>query len=150
MGKDKKLDKYNSKRDENIFVVQEHHSSHLHYDFRLQMEGVLKSWAVPKGISQEPSIRRLAVPTEDHPLGYANFEGAIPEGEYGAGKVIIWDKGTYENLNARQSIEESYKAGKLEVLLKGKKLKGGFALIRLKKNPKDKEASWIIIKMKND
>lgn len=118
------------------FVVHEHHARHLHYDFRLEMEGVLKSWAVPKGPSMNPSDKRLAILVEDHPLDYANFEGAIPEGQYGAGEVIIWDKGTY------QVISGDIESGRLEFSLKGKKLKGIFVLVRMK----GKEKEWLLMK----
>ena len=118
-----------------IFVVQKHAASHLHYDFRLEMDGVLKSWAVPKGPSMDPAEKRLAVHVEDHPLEYATFHGTIPEGEYGAGKVEIWDKGTY------QLISGSVRGGELVVDLKGQKLKGQFALIRMKQSK-----NWLLIK----
>lgn len=134
------------KKGERIFVVQEHHASHLHYDFRLEIGGVLKSWAVPKGPSINPSEKRLAIPTEDHPVEYAEFEGEIPAEEYGGGQVYIWDKGTYEDLKTSEdgrSPEEHYKEGKIEVELHGSKLTGNFALTKMK-NKKE----WLLIKMK--
>lgn len=123
-----------------IFVVQKHDASNLHYDFRIEMDGVLKSWAVPKKPSKDPAVKRLAIPTEDHPLEYADFEGEIPEGEYGAGTVEIWDKGTYKKL------EGSMNSGKLVLDLKGKKLKGKYSLVNFKKKHKE---LWLLIKMKD-
>jgi bifunctional non-homologous end joining protein LigD len=132
-------------------VVQEHHASRLHYDFRLEADGVLKSWAVPKQPSLNPAIKRLAIQVEDHPLEYANFSGEIPAGQYGAGQVHIWDKGTYENILARQphpqSLVEGIDAGHLEVQLHGRKLKGHFALIRMSKG--GQKAAWLLIKMQD-
>jgi bifunctional non-homologous end joining protein LigD len=122
-----------------IFVVHEHHAHHLHFDLRLEMEGVLKSWAVPRGPSMNPTDKRLAVLVDDHDLDYAGFEGTIPEGLYGAGAVAIWDKGTYELRTG------SIAMGKLEVLFRGGKLKGIFALIRMHGG----EREWLLIK-KND
>lgn len=122
-----------------VFVVHEHHARHLHFDFRIEMEGALKSWAVPKGPSMNPSDKRLAILVEDHALGYGSFEGVIPEGNYGAGAVVIWDRGTYNLLAGG-----IYK-GKFEIMLQGEKLKGVFVLTRMK--GKDKE--WLLIK-KND
>ena len=122
-----------------VFVVHEHHAKRLHFDLRLEMEGVLKSWAVPKGPSMNPVEKRLAVMVDDHELEYACFEGTIPEGEYGAGDVFIWDRGTYELKGGSIGI------GKLEVVFKGKKLKGVFALARMS----GKEKEWLLIK-KND
>ncbi|MBO3804246.1 MAG: 3'-phosphoesterase [Candidatus Brockarchaeota archaeon] len=110
---------------EGVFVVQEHRATHLHWDFRLAMDGVLKSWAVPKEPPTTPGIRRLAVQVEDHPLDYADFEGTIPEGEYGAGSVKIWDKGTYEM--------KERKGGKLLFSLQGKKMKGDYCLLKFEK-----------------
>ena len=135
-----------------IFVVQEHHASRLHYDFRLEADGVLKSWALPKQPTLDPSVKRLAVRVEDHPLAYADFSGEIPEGQYGAGIVRLWDRGTYENLLASkgqpQTIAEGIEAGHLEVLLHGRQLKGGFALIRMRRRgPRE---YWLFIKMKDE
>ena len=141
-----------SKSDRNpIFVVQEHHASRLHYDFRLEADGVLKSWAVPKKPTTDPAVKRLAVQVEDHPLAYANFSGQIPEGEYGAGTVKIWDKGTYENLLQRKpqrlTLTEGIRDGHVEILLRGRKLTGKFALVRLK--VRGKTSDWLLIKMKD-
>ena len=119
-----------------VFVVHEHHAKRLHFDLRLEMAGVLKSWAVPKGPSMNPADKRLAVMVDDHPLDYAGFEGTIPEGNYGAGEVFIWDKGGYDLMGG------SIASGKLEVLFKGKKLKGIFVLARMSGKDKD----WLLIK----
>jgi len=134
-----------------MFVVQKHDASRLHYDFRLEMEGVLKSWAVPKGPSLNPEVKRLAVQVEDHPYSYRNFEGAIPEGNYGAGEVIVWDQGTYWAQDA-QDLKESKKVllkglkdGKLKFFLNGEKLKGLYSLSRMK-NGKE----WLLIKKKDE
>jgi bifunctional non-homologous end joining protein LigD len=136
-----------------IFVVQEHHASRLHWDFRLEAGGVLKSWAVPKEPTLDPSVKRLAVHVEDHPLEYAKFEGTIPEGEYGAGTVKIWDSGTYENLMASkpkpQTVSEAIESGHVEVKLEGKRLKGEFALVRTKFGGAGKDY-WLLIKMKDE
>jgi bifunctional non-homologous end joining protein LigD len=133
-----------------IFVIQEHHASRLHYDFRLEADGVLKSWAVPKKPTLQISKKRLAVHVEDHPLEYAKFSGEIPQGEYGAGKVKIWDKGTYENLLAAkprpETVSEAIKHGHVEVRLDGKRLKGSFALVRMERQ--GKKDNWLLIKMK--
>ena len=118
------------------FVIQEHHARHLHYDFRLEMDGVLRSWALPKGPPQKAGIRRLAVEVEDHPLDYINFEGSIPEGQYGAGTVEIWDTGTYTL--------EKMASDELKFILHGRKLHGPFALVRLENRPQD----WLLIKRK--
>ena len=121
------------------FVVHEHHASHLHFDFRLEMAGVLKSWAVPKGPSMNPADKRLAVMVDDHDLEYGEFEGTIPEGEYGAGEVVIWDKGTYTLVSG------SIDSGKLEFRLKGKKLNGNFVLAKMK----GKQKEWLLIKKRD-
>jgi DNA ligase D-like protein (predicted 3'-phosphoesterase) len=132
----------------NIFVVQKHNASRLHYDFRFEYNGVLKSFAIPKGPSLDPKNKRLAIETEDHPIDYADFEGIIPEGNYGAGTVIVWDKGKYKNKSKKNgkdlSIEEAYNNGHITLILEGKKLKGEFSLIKFKGNDK-----WLLIK-KND
>jgi DNA ligase D-like protein (predicted 3'-phosphoesterase) len=130
-----------------IFVIQKHDASHLHYDFRLEWGGVLKSWAVPKGPSTVPRTMRLAMLTEDHPLDYATFEGVIPEGNYGAGTVMVWDIGTYRNLREDKDMEQSFREGKIEVWLDGKKLKGGYALIRTQGGDGRK---WLLVKMKDE
>jgi bifunctional non-homologous end joining protein LigD len=131
------------------FVIQRHKASRLHYDFRLEMDGVLKSWAVPKGPSLNPKDKRLAMMVEDHPYDYKDFAGVIPEGNYGAGIVEIWDKGTYSDLEnsdkpaAEKKLKAGLKAGNLKVRLFGKKLKGEFALVKLKGK---EENTWLLIK----
>jgi len=125
------------------FVVQKHDASRLHYDFRLELDGVLKSWAIPKGPSLDPAERRLAMETEDHPLEYAGFEGVIPEGEYGGGTVMVWDRGTWSPVgDARAGFEK----GNLKFRLDGEKLRGGWALVRMRGRPGDRGRSWLIIK----
>jgi bifunctional non-homologous end joining protein LigD len=128
------------------FVVQKHAAPHLHYDFRLESAGVLRSWALPKGPSLNSEDKRLAAQTEDHPLDYQNFEGIIPAGEYGAGTVLIWDKGIYELLPKNSSFRAAYRAGHLKINLKGKKLKGEFILQRIKEEDKPQ---WLLIKLKD-
>lgn len=119
----------------NIYVIQKHNATHLHYDLRLEMDGVLKSWAVPKGPPTQPGIKRLAVEVEDHPIEYASFEGEIPEGEYGAGTVEIWDKGSYTLLERKET--------KITVDIHGKKLNGIYLLIRFKG-----KKNWLLFKKK--
>lgn len=135
-----------------FFVIQKHDASSLHYDFRLLVDGALKSWAVPKGPSTDPRQKRLAMRTEDHPVDYGDFEGVIPEGEYGAGTVLVWDTGPYRNLRAEKegdgpSTADSLDEGKVEVWLEGRKLKGGYALVR---TGDDSDGRWLLIKMKDD
>ncbi|MBD3196494.1 MAG: hypothetical protein GF317_15650 [Candidatus Lokiarchaeota archaeon] len=129
----------------NIYVVQKHKASRLHYDFRIEYNGVLKSWAIPKGPSINPSNRRLAIETEDHPLDYADFEGIIPEGNYGAGSVIIWDYGAFENHSMKDgkeiSLQNAYKNGHMTLILGGKRLEGEFALIKMKR-----DNQWLLVK----
>ncbi|MGG7551948.1 DNA polymerase ligase N-terminal domain-containing protein [Chryseobacterium arthrosphaerae] len=140
-------------KDKLIFVIQRHAASRLHYDFRLEMEGVLKSWAVPKGPSLDPKDKRLAMMVEDHPYDYKDFEGNIPEGNYGAGQVEVWDSGTYEPLdeNSRLSDEKELlkelHAGSLKFILHGKKLKGEFALVKMKNS---EDNAWLLIKHKDE
>ena len=133
------------------FVIQKHDASTLHYDFRIEADGVLKSWAVPKGPSTDPAEKRMAIPTEDHPLEYADFEGVIPEGEYGAGAVLVWDRGPYRNITEKdgeiQPVEKAIKAGHLLIELNGEKLSGGYALHRTGSGD---DARWLLIKMDDD
>src|SRR3954465_817442 len=130
------------------FVVQKHHASHLNYDFRLEMDGVLKSWAVPKGPSLDSADKRLAMMVEDHPVSYFDFEGIIPEGNYGAGTVMVWDVGTWEPLGDAQAMLGK---GDLKFRLKGKKLKGEFVLAHMKgRRPGSKGNEWLLIKKKDE
>jgi DNA ligase D-like protein (predicted 3'-phosphoesterase) len=135
------------------FVVQKHFATHLHYDFRLELDGALKSWAVPKGPSLNPVEKRLAVMVEDHPLEYKDFQGAISEGNYGAGEVLIWDKGTYNALGANEKnrsmeiIRDGMVKGHISFILKGNKLKGEFSLIRLKKSD---PRNWLLVKKRDE
>ena len=129
------------------FVVHKHHARNLHYDLRLEHKGVLKSWAIPKGISANPADKRLAIMVEDHPFEYKDFEGLIPEGNYGAGSVIIWDEGTYflvggEETGQDKKMTQQLAKGHLSIVFKGKKLRGEFYMLRLSKN----EKQWLIIK----
>ena len=134
-----------------IFVVQKHDASRLHYDFRLEVDGVLKSWAIPKGPSTDPKEKRLAVPTEDHPLEYADFGGVIPEGAYGAGTVMVWDTGPFRNITEKKGVSiplaEAVAHGHVKVWLEGKKLRGGYALTRFKTG---KDEAWLLVKMDDD
>src|SRR5437867_1079146 len=140
----------------NLFVVQKHRATQLHYDFRLEADGVLKSWAVPKGPSLDPAVKRLAMIVEDHPLDYASFEGIIPQGEYGGGTVIVWDRGTYAPINeddqpiadralAEQLVEKGLAEGKLAFSLQGEKLRGMFVLVRSRR-----PSQWLLIKRRDE
>jgi bifunctional non-homologous end joining protein LigD len=139
-------------QDSLVFVVQKHQASRLHYDFRLELDGVLKSWAVPKGVSLNPKEKRLAIMVEDHPLEYRTFEGVITEGEYGAGEVIVWDQGTYRPLAGKtkdamqEQVREQLNKGDLRFLLFGEKLRGEFALIRQQRLG---EKAWLLIKKRD-
>ena len=133
------------------FVVHKHAARALHYDLRLELEGVLKSWAVPKGPSLDPSVKRLAVMVEDHPLDYKDFEGVIPEGNYGAGSVIIWDRGFYHHPSDKEGKEnerlllQGLRKGDMKFVLEGEKLQGEFALVKTKKD----EKSWLLLKKRD-
>ncbi|WP_433934590.1 non-homologous end-joining DNA ligase [Sorangium cellulosum] len=130
--------------EERTYIIQKHAASHLHYDFRLELEGVLKSWSVPKGPSLDPEVKRLAMHTEDHPLDYGDFEGIIPRGQYGGGTVLLWDRGTWVPV---ENPHKGYHAGKLKFLLRGEKLRGGFTLVRTRGRYDDDEGrSWLLIK----
>jgi bifunctional non-homologous end joining protein LigD len=134
-----------------VFVVQKHQASRLHYDLRLELDGVLKSWAVPKGPSLNPQVKRLAIMVEDHPMEYRSFEGVIAEGSYGAGEVIVWDQGTYrplvgETKDGIQQVRAQLQQGELRFLVFGEKLHGEFTLIRQKRLG---EKAWLLIKMRD-
>jgi len=133
------------------FVIQKHDASSLHYDFRIEVDGVLKSWAVPKGPSTDPREKRLALPTEDHPVDYADFEGVIPEDEYGGGTVLVWDTGTYDNITEKeggvQPMSDALAAGHALIRLNGQKLKGGYALQQVASGD---DARWLLIKMDDE
>ncbi len=134
-----------------IFVIQKHDASTLHYDFRLEIDGVLKSWAVPKGPSTDPREKRLAVETEDHPLDYADFEGRIPDDQYGGGTVLVWDKGTFENAGRddngaiEKSLADCFEDGHISVVLKGEKIAGGYSLTHFRSERGKRQ--WLLVKM---
>jgi DNA ligase D-like protein (predicted 3'-phosphoesterase) len=129
------------------FVIQKHAASTVHYDFRLEVDGTLRSWAVPKGLSTDPRRKRLAVEVEDHSLDYGDFEGVIGEGIYGAGAVIVWDAGTYRNLDESRSIAEAIADGHVKVWLDGQKLHGGWTLQRTRGGAKPQ---WLIVKRRDE
>lgn len=140
------------RRNAPVFVIQKHDASNLHYDFRIEVDGTLKSWAVPKGFSTDPSEKRLAIPTEDHPLEYAEFEGVIPDDEYGGGTVLVWDAGPYRNLKTDEDenpvpLPDQISDGHLTVWLEGEKITGGYALTR---TGGDDEDRWLLVKMDDD
>jgi len=131
------------------FVVQKHDATRLHFDFRLELDGVMKSWAVPKGPSYDPSMKRLAMEVEDHPIEYNSFEGTIPEGEYGGGTVMLWDRGTYEAEDGGgvTALREGYARGDLKVVLHGERLHGGWVLVRMKRPGRPQ---WLLIKHRDE
>jgi bifunctional non-homologous end joining protein LigD len=169
--RDEKLSEYNRKRDFNrtrepkgktraprrkgalTFVVQKHAATALHYDLRLEVDGVMKSWAVPKGPSLDPAVKRLAMEVEDHPMAYNTFEGSIPKGEYGGGTVMLWDRGTYFADEAKpgedeqEVLQREHRAGKMSITFEGERLHGSFALVRTDRGPKPK---WLLIKHRDD
>jgi bifunctional non-homologous end joining protein LigD len=135
------------------FVIQKHAASHLHYDLRLELDGVMKSWAVPKGPSLDPTVKRLAMEVEDHPIEYNKFEGTIPQGEYGGGTVMLWDRGTYvyggSDPDPLEGLRRGYQKGDFKFVLNGKRLKGSWALVRMRGNQSGK-AQWLLIKHRDE
>jgi len=136
------------------YVIQKHAASHLHFDLRLELDGVMKSWAVPKGPSLDPAVKRLAMQVEDHPIEYNAFEGTIPKGEYGGGTVMIWDRGTYtyggdEDLDPEEALRQGYTRGDFKFVLHGKRLKGSWVLIRTRRGD-PKRAQWLLIKHRDE
>lgn len=137
-----------SGKKDNLFVIQKHDAQQLHYDFRMNIGGALVSWAVPKGLSTKAGEKHLAVRTEDHPLEYADFEGVIPEDEYGGGTVMVWDRGTYKSLKDKKSMEEALEDGALKFSLNGEKLKGGYAMART--GSRGGKEQWMIFKLDDE
>jgi bifunctional non-homologous end joining protein LigD len=133
------------------YVIQKHAASRLHFDFRLELDGVMKSWAVPKGPSYDPAVRRLAMEVEDHPIEYNSFEGTIPKGEYGGGTVMLWDRGTYEPEagGGAKALREGYERGDLKIVLRGKRLRGGWVLVRMRRDEGGR-AQWLLIKHRDE
>ena len=144
-----------SKSSKLAYVIQKHAASRLHYDLRLELDGVMKSWAVPKGPSLDPSVKRLAIHVEDHPIEYNRFEGAIPAGEYGGGTVMVWDYGTYTSANGEgdpeQALREGYRKGDFKFVLRGKRLRGSWVLVRTKGwGDRSRQGQWLLIKHRDD
>ena len=135
------------------FVIQKHAASHLHYDLRLELDGVMKSWAVPKGPSLDPAVKRLAMEVEDHPIEYNTFEGTIPKGEYGGGTVMLWDRGTYtyggSDPDPIEGLRRGYQKGDFKFVLHGKRLQGSWVLVRTRRDPKGR-AQWLLIKHRDE
>jgi bifunctional non-homologous end joining protein LigD len=135
------------------FVIQKHDASHLHYDLRLEHDGVMKSWAVPKGPSLDPSVKRLAMEVEDHPIEYNKFEGTIPQGEYGGGTVMLWDRGTYSyggsDPDPEEGLRRGHEKGDFKFVLSGKRLKGSWALVRMRRDQRGKP-QWLLIKHRDE
>lgn len=133
------------------FVIQKHAASHLHYDLRLELDGVMKSWAVPKGPSYDPKVRRLAMEVEDHPIEYNKFEGTIPEGEYGGGTVMLWDRGTYEpeTGGGEDAVRGGYERGDLKIVMHGERMLGGWVLVRMRRDPAGRP-QWLLIKHRDE
>jgi bifunctional non-homologous end joining protein LigD len=133
------------------YVIQKHAASRVHFDFRLELDGVMKSWAVPKGPSYDPAVRRLAMEVEDHPIEYNSFEGTIPKGEYGGGTVMLWDRGTYEPEagGGAETLREGYERGDLKIVLRGKRLRGGWVLVRMRRDEGGR-AQWLLIKHRDE
>jgi bifunctional non-homologous end joining protein LigD len=137
------------------YVIQKHAASRLHYDLRLELDGVMKSWAVPKGPSLDPSVKRLAIQVEDHPIEYNEFEGRIPEGEYGGGTVMVWDRGTYTAAgdadDPEEALREGYRKGDFKFVLRGKRLKGSWVLVRTRGwGDRSRQGQWLLIKHRDD
>jgi bifunctional non-homologous end joining protein LigD len=136
------------------YVIQKHAASHLHFDLRLELDGVMKSWAVPKGPSLDPAVKRLAMQVEDHPIEYNAFEGTIPKGEYGGGTVMIWDRGTYDyggddELEGEAGLREGYQRGDFKFVLHGKRLHGSWVLVRTRRGD-PRRAQWLLIKHRDE